>query len=67
MPSSTSTAAEQLDREQKAGLSAGQPRKDLFDYWQSSEQHYSFLEMQRWPLRLARLQAAELLETVCPD
>jgi hypothetical protein len=56
MPLSTSPAAEQLDREQKAGLSAEEPRKDWFDYWQSSEHHYSFLEMQRWPLRLARLQ-----------
>jgi hypothetical protein len=67
MPLSTSTAVGHLDREQKAGLSAEQPRKHLFDYWQSSEHHYSFLEMQRWPLRLARLQAVELLETECPD
>jgi hypothetical protein len=67
MPLSTSTAGEQRDREQQAGLSVEQLRKELFDYWQSSGHHYSPLETQRWPVRLARLQAVELTETGRPD
>ena len=42
------------------GLQAGQRRRDLLDYQQSSVHHYEMLEhetaAQKWPVGVARLQ-----------